>query len=88
MIGATWDETKGKWNVAIKDLSNDKTVNDSCHVLINAGGILNAWRWPAIPGLKDFKGALVHSAAWDPALDLKGKHIGLIGNGLACLLLQ
>jgi cation diffusion facilitator CzcD-associated flavoprotein CzcO len=22
------------------------------------------WKWPAIPGLHDFKGKLVHSANW------------------------
>ena len=34
-----------------------------------------------IPGLHDFKGKLVHSAAWDESLDLTDKHVGLIGHG-------
>ena len=54
---------------------------DSCDVLINAGGYLNEWRWPKIPGLHNYKGKLLHSANWDDTVSLEGKNIGLIGNG-------
>ncbi|KAJ2893748.1 hypothetical protein MKZ38_008285 [Zalerion maritima] len=53
----------------------------SAQVLVNASGILNAWRYPAIPGIDSFRGTLVHSAAWPENLDLEGKVVGLIGNG-------
>lgn len=49
--------------------------------LISATGFLNAWKWPAIPGIENYKGKLVHSAAWDNSLDVAGNHVGLIGNG-------
>ncbi|OQD79940.1 hypothetical protein PENANT_c041G06287 [Penicillium antarcticum] len=81
VIGAKWNESSAKWNIDIKNNAENSVVHDSCDVLVNAGGILNAWRWPAIPGLHDFKGKLVHSAAWDETLDLTNKHVGLIGNG-------
>ncbi|KAF9889894.1 hypothetical protein FE257_006766 [Aspergillus nanangensis] len=81
VVGAKWDEQQGKWHVEVRDLVNDQTLNDTCDVLVNAGGVLNAWRWPAIPGLKEYRGKLVHSAAWDEGLDLTDKHVGLIGNG-------
>lgn len=81
VVGAKWNDCLGKWNVDIQVHGSGEIVHDSCDVLINAGGILNAWRWPAIPGLKDFKGPLLHSAAWDQDTGLKDKHVGLIGNG-------
>ncbi|KAE8312435.1 hypothetical protein BDV41DRAFT_577625 [Aspergillus transmontanensis] len=81
VVGAKWDGEAGRWHVDIKDIPNNTVVYDACDVLVNAGGILNAWRYPAIPGLHDFKGQLVHSAAWDTNIDLTGKHVGLIGNG-------
>lgn len=81
IVGAKWDDWAGKWNVEIRDVARNVIVNDSCDVFVNAGGILNAWKWPAIPGLHDFKGKLVHSAAWEKDLDIRGKHVGLIGNG-------
>lgn len=81
VVGATWDEETAQWHVQVKDLQSGTVSSASAHVLINAGGILNAWRYPPIPGIQSYKGDLVHSAAWPQDLDLKGKVVGLIGNG-------
>ncbi|KAF2500039.1 FAD/NAD(P)-binding domain-containing protein [Lophium mytilinum] len=78
---AVWNEKTAQWDVTIDDLATGKQIHNSAHVVINAAGILNAWRYPPIPGIKEYKGALVHSAAWDPTIELKGKTVGLIGNG-------
>jgi cation diffusion facilitator CzcD-associated flavoprotein CzcO len=78
---ATWDDKKGIWDVEITNLADGTIVHDACDILINAAGVLNAWKWPAIPGLKDFKGTLLHTARWDSSVDLEGKNVGLIGNG-------
>lgn len=37
--------------------------------------------WPKIPGLKDFKGHITHSASWDHSYDYSNKRIAVIGNG-------
>ena len=37
--------------------------------------------WPNIPGLKDFKGHVTHSADWDHSYDYSNKRIAVIGNG-------
>lgn len=37
--------------------------------------------WPDIPGLRDFKGQLTHSARWDHNYDYSNKSIAVIGNG-------
>ena len=81
VTGATWNQEKGGYDVKITDLASGREVSDWCDILVNAGGILNAWRWPAIPGLEKYKGTLLHTANWDSSVDLKGKHVGLIGNG-------
>ncbi|PGH08799.1 hypothetical protein AJ80_07756 [Polytolypa hystricis UAMH7299] len=70
-----------KVTVHAKSHGGETIKTASAHVLINAGGILNAWRYPAIPGIESYKGSLVHSAAWPEDLDLSGKVVGLIGNG-------
>ncbi|MCJ1303442.1 hypothetical protein MMC08_006252 [Hypocenomyce scalaris] len=79
--GAQWIESECKWSIKIKNLSSGEAIVDSCDVLINAGGYLNEWRWPKIPGLHNYKGKLLHSANWDDTVSLEGKNIGLIGNG-------
>ena len=78
---ADWNEEEGLWHVEASNTVSGEVLKTTCHVLINAGGILNSWRWPAIPGLQSYQGKLVHSAAWDQDLVLEGKTVGLIGNG-------
>ncbi|EAT77846.1 hypothetical protein SNOG_14654 [Parastagonospora nodorum SN15] len=80
VVGATWNEDAKEWSVKICK-ADGTTFEQGCDFFINGSGILNNWRWPAIPGLKTFKGPLLHSAAWDDKVDLTGKHVGLIGNG-------
>lgn len=81
VTGAIWNDEQAGWDISVKDVATNTEFGDSCDILINASGILNNWRWPAIPGLFDFKGTLLHTANWDENVDLKGKNVGLIGNG-------
>lgn len=79
---AEWEEVTANWHVQIQDLADgNKIIHETCDILINAAGVLNKWRWPDIPGLHDFKGPLMHSANWNDEIDLKGKRVGVIGNG-------
>jgi cation diffusion facilitator CzcD-associated flavoprotein CzcO len=84
---AAWDVADSKWKLEVEDLSTtpSRTFKDECDILVNASGFLNKWSWPKIPGLNDFKNPKVHSARWNHALDLKGKNVGLIGNGSSAI---
>lgn len=81
VVGANWNVQCNGYDVRVRDLNSGREFGDPCDILINAGGILNSWRWPAIPGLVRFRGALTHTANWDESISLEGKHVGLIGNG-------
>lgn len=81
MVDARWDEGTAKWNIKVTNLTTGTSFPDNCDVFINASGLLNAWKWPEIPGLMSYKGTLLHTAKWDTNVDLTGKNIGLIGNG-------
>jgi cation diffusion facilitator CzcD-associated flavoprotein CzcO len=81
VVAAEWNEASGEWVVSVKDAATGATFQDNCDILINAAGILNAWKWPDIPGLSSFKGPKLHSANWDDSISLEGKSIALIGNG-------
>ena len=81
IVNAVWNNEKNGYDVKIRNLRTNEEIDDFCDILINAGGILNSWRWPAIPGLEKYRGTLVHTANWDESIDLTGKHVGLIGNG-------
>ncbi|GAM39067.1 hypothetical protein TCE0_034f10308 [Talaromyces pinophilus] len=77
---AVWNENDAKW--AIKVQKGDGSVlEDNVDVFINAGGVLNNWKWPNIEGLHNFKGKLIHSARWDEDYDFTGKRVASIGIG-------
>lgn len=54
---------------------------DEAEFFINAGGVLNNWKWPDVEGLGSFKGKLMHSAAYEEGYDLKGKRVAVVGSG-------
>jgi len=84
--GAFWNEERGGYQVEVTDVKSGSIVHDYCHFFINATGVLNAWKWPDIPGLEEFGGPKLHTARWDSKVDLTGKHVGLIGNGCVVIL--
>lgn len=66
----------GKW-----ELETERGAAGSYDVVVTAMGILRYPLYPDIAGLADFSGPAVHSARWDPQIDLKGKRVGIIGCG-------
>lgn len=85
ITGAYWREDTSEWEIEVTQLENGVVFRDRCDILINGSGVLNAWKWPDIPGLDSFKGKVMHTARWDTKYDLTGKHVGLIGNGYVSL---
>ncbi|EPE03354.1 flavin-bindingprotein [Ophiostoma piceae UAMH 11346] len=85
VIGANWSDASAKWTLHAKDLATGKVFSDDCDFLVVNTGILNAWSWPDIPGLKDFKGRLSHTADWDESYDVEGKEVVVIGGGSSAI---
>ncbi|KAH7377421.1 cyclohexanone monooxygenase [Cadophora sp. MPI-SDFR-AT-0126] len=84
VISARWDDEKGQYEVKVQ--TEDTIFTDWCHVLLNGSGLLNKWRWPDIPGLKTFKGLLLHSAAWEASVDdYTDKRIAVLGTGSSAI---
>jgi 4-hydroxyacetophenone monooxygenase len=67
-----WDEHRSQWQIHWVDASGRRDVSYA-NVVITAAGYLNRPRWPDIKGRDTFAGKSIHSALWDPALDLTGK---------------
>jgi cation diffusion facilitator CzcD-associated flavoprotein CzcO len=76
-----WDGEAGVWRLKVRNLETDQVADDSAEFFINAGGVLNNWKWPEIPGLHDFKGKLMHTAHYDESYDLSNKRVAVIGAG-------
>ena len=61
------------------ETSGGETIRAS--VLVDATGPLHIKQYPEFRGLDNFEGTMFHSADWDHSVDLKGKRIGVVGNG-------
>lgn len=74
LTGAKWLEDRSQWELRLSDGSVQRF-----DILVGATGMFNVPYYPAIPGLKDFAGPVMHSARWDHSVDLSGKRVALIG---------
>lgn len=80
VTSATWSASAGAWTVEVE---GGQPI--SSEVLVNASGILNNYKMPYIPGLSSFTGPVLHTAAWDPSVDLRGKRVAIIGSGASAI---
>lgn len=75
-----WDEDRQQWQIQSVDGDGNRDVSYA-RVVVTAAGYLNRPRWPELPGRDTFAGTSIHSAQWDPSLDLTGKRVAIIGAG-------
>jgi cation diffusion facilitator CzcD-associated flavoprotein CzcO len=74
VVGARHQD--GRWLIRTAD-GREATAD----FLISACGVLHHPRMPDIAGLETFAGAAFHSARWDHSVPLRGRRIGVVGNG-------
>ncbi|KAH6714922.1 cyclohexanone monooxygenase [Leptodontidium sp. MPI-SDFR-AT-0119] len=84
IVRAEYNEDEGTWKIDVAK-PDGSIVSDWCHVFVNNAGILNNLKWPDIPGRENFKGKVVHSAAWDESITWDKKRVGLIGTGSSAI---
>jgi cation diffusion facilitator CzcD-associated flavoprotein CzcO len=75
-----WDDERKQWQIHALDRDGNRDVSYATTV-ITAAGYLNRPRWPDLVGRQSFEGVSIHSAQWDPSLDLTGKRVAIIGAG-------
>lgn len=80
VTSAKWSASAGTWTV---EVDGGQTITSE--ILVNASGILNNYKMPDIPGLRSFAGPVLHTAAWDPTVDLRGKRVAIIGSGASAI---
>lgn len=78
-----FDEEAQSWIVTtVRD--GERTERVFSFVITAVGG-LNRPKLPAIDGLEDFGGPVVHTARWPEDLSVTGKRVGVIGNGASAM---
>jgi cation diffusion facilitator CzcD-associated flavoprotein CzcO len=76
--GARW--TGSHWQITCAD--GTSMVAD---ILIPAMGQLSLPAIPDLPGADTFVGPRVHTARWDPDLDVAGRSVGVVGTGASAI---
>ena len=80
---ATFDETIGRWRVAVTSADGDEELE--ADTVVFACGQLNRPHTPDIEGRDRFAGPTWHSARWDHGCDLAGKRVAVVGNGASAI---
>lgn len=81
---AVWDGERRSWTVTARTRAGERIVR-TYSVLISAVGQVNRPNIPAIEGADAFGGIAVHTAAWDPSVDVTGKKVVVIGTGASAM---
>jgi len=80
VVAGEWDAETSSWRVTVRYEDGVEEVANA-PILISASGLFNKFKLPAISGLDDFKGEIVHTAQWVSDFDPTGRRVALIGNG-------
>lgn len=69
----------GEWVVTTQSGEGEAVANFD--IFVAATGPLNKKKYPDIPGIDDFKGAMFHTADWGDDYELSDKRAAVIGTG-------
>ena len=80
VVEARWDERAACWHV--RDQHGEEHRS---RVLVSAIGGLSRPARPAIPGLDEFAGLVIHSQRWPQDLDCTEQRVAVIGTGASAI---
>ncbi|KAL0949998.1 hypothetical protein HGRIS_010007 [Hohenbuehelia grisea] len=90
---AEWDSERQLYRVRLRQRAVGRTYGDDVKdegvlieeeaegLIMAIGGFMSPMYPKDLPGAEQFQGAIWHSARWNHTFDLKGKRVGVIGNG-------
>lgn len=79
LLASAWRDDVTRWHLTT---SKGRFTSD---VLVIAAGPLSQPAIPPLPGLESFEGSVFHTATWDPAHDLTGERVAVIGTGASAV---
>ncbi|BCI56139.1 monooxygenase [Mycolicibacterium litorale] len=79
MLDARWNTRDHRWTVSTP------RGEFTGRYLVAATGHLTDPKLPAINGIDDFDGVIMHSARWDHEVDLAGRRVGVVGSGASAV---
>jgi 4-hydroxyacetophenone monooxygenase len=81
---ARFNENTSQWHVELRgDDGASRAV--VCALFVSAVGHFNRPNIPAVPGADTFPGPALHTAQWNPELDLAGKRVAVVGSAASAM---
>ncbi|MGW0662970.1 flavin-containing monooxygenase [Streptodolium elevatio] len=84
VLSCAYHEATGRWLVTTRGPDGVEST-EWADAVVTAMGFFQGSVRPDIPGLGDFAGPAVHTADWDPDIDLSGKRVAMIGTGASAM---
>ncbi|KAF7362517.1 FAD/NAD-P-binding domain-containing protein [Mycena venus] len=84
-ISADWNDQLKMYSIKAADNKTGDEFTVTSRVLVSATGVLSVPHIPAFKGSESFSGSVFHSSRWQHDLDLRGKHVAVIGNGCSAI---
>lgn len=80
VLSAVWHEESSQWELTVRN-SDGSNETVRCNAIVSGSGLFATPNIPNIPGMKDYKGPIFHTARWDHTVDYTGKRVALLGTG-------
>ena len=80
LVHGTYDASAGRWNAVVRYGDGTERTLHPKH-LVFANGLVGSAHIPELPGLKDYKGEVLHTTAFTNGAGWRGKKALVIGTG-------
>lgn len=80
ITGIQYNPDTGLWTCTAEN-----GLQATCKYLVAATGSSYKKYYPSFPGMESYKGRIIHPADYPADLDVKGKRVGVVGNGASGL---
>ena len=80
LVSGSYDEAKGVWSAVVRRTDGSERTLHPNH-LVFANGLVGFPRRPELPGLKEFKGDVLHTAEFTNGANWRGKKALVLGTG-------
>ncbi len=80
VVAANFDDETHLWRLETTD-----GWSMTARFVVGATGVLTQPKPPDIDGLDGFRGTVMHTARWDHTVDLRGKHVAIVGTGASAV---
>lgn len=93
LVRASWSSTDARWTLEVENTDANTgavvVVTFTCNLLYNCTGYYDysSGYKPALPGIEQFGGQVVHPQEWPEQLDYRNKRVVVVGSGATAVTL-